>query len=120
MFDWVRKRPDNQFIYNTYFFRENHYWMYENHANRTRYGDPLYIAREWKGVPDRADGYLHTWYFTGTDIVDQAFFFKGQFREWRRRGGGEGWRELGWGRRGESWGGEESREWGKGRREWVG
>ncbi|PVD30417.1 hypothetical protein C0Q70_09683 [Pomacea canaliculata] len=80
VFDWVRKRPDNTFIYNTYFFRENHYWMYENHANRTRYGDPLYIAREWKGVPDSPDGYLHTWYYTGTDIVDEAFFFKGKKR----------------------------------------
>lgn len=54
--------------------------MYENHANRTRYGDPLYIAREWKGVPDSPDGYLHTWYYTGTDIVDEAFFFKGKKR----------------------------------------
>nr|KAG5688239.1 hypothetical protein BaRGS_034281 [Batillaria attramentaria] len=78
VFDWVRKRPDNQFIYNTYFFRENHYWMYENHANRTRYGDPLYIAREWNGVPNNPDGYVHTWYFTGTEIIDEAFFFKGE------------------------------------------
>ncbi|KAL8623615.1 hypothetical protein ACOMHN_051057 [Nucella lapillus] len=78
VFDWVRKRPDNQFIYNTYFFRENHYWMYENHANRTRYGDPLYIAREWEKVPNKLDGYLHLWYFTGTDIVNEAYFFKGE------------------------------------------
>ncbi|XP_041371054.1 matrix metalloproteinase-21-like [Gigantopelta aegis] len=76
VFDWVRKRPDNSFIYNTYFFRGNHYWMYENHANRTRYGDPLYIAREWENVPDSVDGYLHMFYFTGTAMVDDAFFFK--------------------------------------------
>ncbi|KAK3595878.1 hypothetical protein CHS0354_014708 [Potamilus streckersoni] len=77
VFDWVRKRPDNQFIFNTYFFRGNHYWMYENHANRTRYGDPLYIAREWNGVPNNLDSYAHIWYFSGNDIVDEAYFFKG-------------------------------------------
>lgn len=52
--------------------------MYENHANRTRYGDPLYIAREWRGVPNSPDGYLHKWYFTGTDIIDEAYFFTGE------------------------------------------
>lgn len=77
-FDWVRRRPDNQLIYNTYFFRDNHYWMYENHANRTRYGDPLYIAREWDGVPDNLDGYVHVLLFNGNDVVDEAYFFKGQ------------------------------------------
>lgn len=78
VFDWVRKRPDNTFIYNTYFFRENLYWMYENHANRTRYGDPLFIAREWQDVPDKPDGYVHVWYFTGNTVVDDAFFFRGK------------------------------------------
>lgn len=77
LFDWVRKRPDNQFIYNTYFFRQNRYWMYENHANRTRYGDPLYIAREWDGVPDGIDAYIHVWYFTETTMANEAYFFKG-------------------------------------------
>ncbi|XP_046372126.2 matrix metallopeptidase-21-like [Haliotis rufescens] len=78
LFDWVRKRPDNQFIYNTYFFRQNRYWMYENHANRTRYGDPLYIAREWDGVPDGIDAYIHVWYFTDTTMANEAYFFKGE------------------------------------------
>lgn len=76
VFDWVRKRPDNQFIFNTYFFRGNHYWMYENHANRTRYGDPLYITNEWGGIPDEPDGYAHIWYFSGSTVVDEAYFFK--------------------------------------------
>lgn len=79
VFDWVRKRPDNQFIFNTYFFRGNHYWMYENHANRTRYGDPLYITNEWGGIPDEPDGYAHIWYFSGSLVVDLAFFFKGEY-----------------------------------------
>ena len=79
VFDWVRKRPDNQFIYNTYFFRSTQYWMYENHAHRTRYGDPLYIAREWEGVPSDVDGYAHVWYFNGSSIVNDALFFKGNY-----------------------------------------
>ncbi|KAH9520135.1 Matrix metalloproteinase-21 [Bulinus truncatus] len=78
-FDWVRRRPDNQLIYNTYFFRDDHYWMYENHANRTRYGDPLYIAREWDGVPNKVDGYAHVFLFNGHEVVDNAFFFKGKY-----------------------------------------
>ncbi|XP_055878666.1 matrix metalloproteinase-21-like [Biomphalaria glabrata] len=77
-FDWVRKR-DNQLIYNTYFFRDNHYWMYENHANRTRYGDPLYIAREWNGVPNNLDGYAHVLLYNGQDFIPDAFFFKGEY-----------------------------------------
>lgn len=78
IFDWVRKRPDSSFIYNTYIFRKNHYWMYENHANRTRYGDPLYIALEWKGVPNYVDGYAHVWFYSGKLITDAAYFFKGE------------------------------------------
>ncbi|CAC5387251.1 MMP21 [Mytilus coruscus] len=78
IFDWVRKTPSNGLIYNTYFFRSNQYWMYENHANRTRYGDPLYVAQEWKGVPDNVDGYLHVWYFAGTRIIDDTYFLKGE------------------------------------------
>ncbi|CAG5125753.1 unnamed protein product, partial [Candidula unifasciata] len=78
VFDWVRRQPDNKFIYNTYFFRDNHYWMYENHANRTRYGDPLYIAREWEGVPDNVDGYVHIWLVDGGAVIDNVFFFKGE------------------------------------------
>ncbi|XP_048746011.2 matrix metallopeptidase-21-like isoform X2 [Ostrea edulis] len=78
IFDWVRKKPDSTFIYNTYIFRKNHYWMYENHANRTRYGDPLYVAQEWKGVPNYVDGYAHVWYYAGKLITDAAYFFKGE------------------------------------------
>ncbi|GFU45318.1 matrix metalloproteinase-21 [Nephila pilipes] len=74
VFDWVRRRPDGQLIYNTYFFRDNRYWMYENRYNRTRYGDPLSIMPEWKGIPDNIDGYTHVWTYT----EDSAYFFKGQ------------------------------------------
>lgn len=51
--------------------------MYENHANRTRYGDPLYVALEWKGVPNYVDGYAHVWFYSGKLITDAAYFFKG-------------------------------------------
>lgn len=78
VFDWVRRRPNEQFIFNTYFFRGNRYWMYENHANRTRYGDPLNIGREWEGVPNDIDGYVHIWFFDSiAGIVDVTYFFKG-------------------------------------------
>ncbi|RUS90963.1 hypothetical protein EGW08_001267 [Elysia chlorotica] len=78
VFDWVRRTHDLRYVYNTYFFRDNHYWMYENHSNRTRYGDPLYIAREWSGVPNNIDGYVHVWYFGSKKIYNEAYFFKGE------------------------------------------
>ena len=77
VFDWLRKGENGQFIYNTYFFRGHLYWMYENHANRTRYGDPLFINREWAGIPDEPDGYAHVFFFNGVNVVDDAYFFKG-------------------------------------------
>lgn len=79
VFDWVRNGPHNRFIYNTYFFRRNHYWMYENHANRTRYGDPLFVAREWSGLPDDLDGYVHVWIFSSGKLINDAYFFKGEY-----------------------------------------
>lgn len=80
VFDWLRKGENGQFIYNTYFFRGNHYWMYENHANRTRYGDPLYISREWLGIPNEPDGYAHVFFYNGVNVVNDAYFFKGTLR----------------------------------------
>ncbi|XP_064484349.1 matrix metalloproteinase-21-like [Ornithodoros turicata] len=74
VFDWVRQRPDRSLIYNTYFFQGYHYWMYENRFNRTRYGDPLQIQPEWKGVPTHVDGFVHVW----THDDDKTYFFKGR------------------------------------------
>ncbi|KAM7284656.1 matrix metalloproteinase-21-like [Ixodes scapularis] len=73
-FDWVRQRPDGHFIYNTYFFRGPRYWMYENRYNRTRYGDPLLIVPEWKGIPTNVDAFAHVW----THLHDATYFFKGE------------------------------------------
>lgn len=78
VFDWVRRNEKGTFIFNTYFFRGNHYWMYENHANRTRYGDPLYITSEWGGIPDDLDGYAQVFYIADNVVVDDAYFFKGE------------------------------------------
>ncbi|KAG0424596.1 hypothetical protein HPB47_028191, partial [Ixodes persulcatus] len=72
-FDWVRQRPDGHFIYNTYFFRGPRYWMYENRYNRTRYGDPLLIVPEWKGIPTNVDAFAHVW----THLHDATYFLKG-------------------------------------------
>ncbi|WAR21721.1 MMP21-like protein [Mya arenaria] len=77
VFDWVRRNDRGKYIFNTYFFRQQYYWMYENHANRTRYGDPLPITNEWRGVPDEPDGYAHVLIITvDNNIVDDAYFFK--------------------------------------------
>jgi len=79
MFDWVRRNDRGKYIFNTYFFRQDNYWMYENHANRTRYGDPLPITSEWRGVPNEPDGYAHVLVLTTeNEIVDDAYFFKGK------------------------------------------
>ncbi|GFO13658.1 matrix metalloproteinase-21 [Plakobranchus ocellatus] len=86
VFDWVREMPSRHsptfksYFYNTYFFRNNHYWMYDNEANRTRYGDPLNIAQEWSGVPDSPDGYVHIWIlFNSGTTINEAYFFKDKY-----------------------------------------
>ena len=48
--------------------------MYENRHNRTRYGDPLLIGPEWKGLPYPLDAFAHIWTFTR----DETMFFKGE------------------------------------------
>ncbi|XP_022242340.1 matrix metalloproteinase-21-like [Limulus polyphemus] len=75
VFDWVRRRDDGELIYNTFFFRNDHYWMYENRYNRTRYGDPRNIKPEWKSLPDKIDAYVHVWTYT----KNEAYFFKGPY-----------------------------------------
>lgn len=75
VFDFLRWRSDGSLSYNTYFFRGDHFWMYENKYNRTRFGDPLYIDTEWRGLPGDVDAYTHI--FTSTR--DSHLFFKGEF-----------------------------------------
>ena len=90
-FDWLRKstppaaagsssaaRGPSVYIYNTYFFRGSHYWMYENRFNRTRYGDPLVIADQWQGLPAVIDAFTQVISTTaGPDYVIDTFFFRG-------------------------------------------
>ncbi|XP_066944366.1 matrix metalloproteinase-21-like isoform X1 [Macrobrachium rosenbergii] len=73
--DLLRWRPDGSLSYNTYFFRDDHVWMYENRYNRTRFGDPQYIENDWHGVPNSIDAYTHVW----TATRDVHLFFKGEF-----------------------------------------
>ncbi|XP_067857632.1 matrix metalloproteinase-21-like [Heptranchias perlo] len=82
-FDWVRRErgQDGRPVigFNTYFFRDSWYWMYENRNNRTRYGDPLPICTGWRGIPTVGiDAFVHvcTW------SKDAAYFFKGT-QYWR-------------------------------------
>ncbi|XP_068113916.1 matrix metalloproteinase-21 [Hyperolius riggenbachi] len=82
-FDWVRKERNEYgelvVRYNTYFFRNGWYWMYENRNNRTRYGDPVAIPTGWQGLPaQNIDAFVHVWTWTR----DDCYFFKGT-RYWR-------------------------------------
>ncbi|XP_053548943.1 matrix metalloproteinase-21 [Bombina bombina] len=78
VFDWIRKER-NQFgelvvRYNTYFFRDGWYWMYENRKNRTRYGDPISVSTGWSGIPTQnIDAFVHVWTWT----KDASYFFRG-------------------------------------------
>ncbi|XP_002939653.2 matrix metalloproteinase-21 [Xenopus tropicalis] len=83
VFDWIRKertpRGETVYRFNTYFFKTNWYWMYENKSNRTRFGDPLPIKGGWNGIPDKdIDAYVHVW----TWNIDAQYFFKGT-QVWR-------------------------------------
>lgn len=78
VFDWIRKER-NQYgevrvRFNTYFFRNSWYWLYENRNNRTRYGDPLQILTGWRGIPVQSiDAFVHVWSWG----KDERYFFKG-------------------------------------------
>ena len=87
-FDWLRRSTPptsttsaaaspSVYIYNTYFFRGSHYWMYENRFNRTRYGDPLVIADEWQGLPADIGAFAQVITTAGSDYVIDTYFFKG-------------------------------------------
>ncbi len=81
LFDWIRMTASGSYVFNTYFFRQSRYWMYENRMNRTRYGDPLQITIEWKGVPTDVAGYAQPFFVMNypghRSLVLQTFFFKG-------------------------------------------
>jgi len=112
-FDWLRKSAPvsatstsssgaaaaasarSVYIYNTYFFRGAHYWMYENRFNRTRYGDPLVVAAQWPGLPaDGIDAFAQVIAITaGADYRIDTYFFKGRHdrrRQWRFQAGAGG------------------------------
>ncbi|XP_078586908.1 matrix metalloproteinase-21-like [Branchiostoma floridae x Branchiostoma japonicum] len=79
VFDWLRPRKDENgyttgVSYNTYFFFDGRYWMYENSQGRTRYGDPRVIRKGWEGIASRKiDGILHVL----NRFWDVLFFFSG-------------------------------------------
>ncbi|XP_069755806.1 matrix metallopeptidase-21 isoform X2 [Narcine bancroftii] len=83
IFDWIHK-DKNQYgelmiQFNTYFFRNELYWLYENRNNRTRYGDPITISIGWQGLPSNGiDAIVHIWTWTR----DAIYFFKGM-QYWR-------------------------------------
>uniref|UniRef100_F6UHX2 Peptidase metallopeptidase domain-containing protein n=1 Tax=Ciona intestinalis TaxID=7719 RepID=F6UHX2_CIOIN len=84
-FDWLRQErsPDGVFRwkYNTYFFRRQWYWLYENSNKRPRYGDPKPTAYHWSGVmqlndPHRKiDGIVHVREWNSP--LGPIYFFKG-------------------------------------------
>ncbi|XP_029313081.1 LOW QUALITY PROTEIN: matrix metallopeptidase-21 [Cottoperca gobio] len=82
-FDWIRKEktPYGEVVirFNTYFMRDDSYWLYDNRNNRTRYGDPVALQTGWRGIPmDGVDAHVHVW----SRKRDAVYFFKGaQF--WR-------------------------------------
>ncbi|XP_005994604.1 matrix metallopeptidase-21 [Latimeria chalumnae] len=83
IFDWVRKERNKHgelvVRFNTYFFRDSWYWLYENRNNRTRYGDPITLKIGWHGIPAGGiNAFVHIWTWT----KDAAYFFKGT-QYWR-------------------------------------
>lgn len=81
--DWVRKKysPGNfipAYKYNSFFFRGDSYWLYENPENRPRYGDPLEVVSHWTGVPPYLDGYTQIFTDGLFEYEITTLFFKGE------------------------------------------
>lgn len=52
--------------------------MYENRDNRTRYGDPVLVDRDWHGIPGHLDGFTQVISKNGqSDYNIDTYFFKG-------------------------------------------
>lgn len=97
VFDWVRKTVSLQYTkegfpyysysyyYNSYFYRDSYYWMYENRYDRPRYGDPLYIPTEWRGIPVFIDAATQILFNLNPSARDnpnyeiRTLFFKGRY-----------------------------------------
>jgi len=85
VFDWLRKvhspggDASSRYIYNSYFFRGQRYWMYENRFNRTRFGDPLYITEGWSGLPSTVDAYIQIIAPSAGEYVIDTYFFSGEY-----------------------------------------
>ncbi|XP_038649462.1 matrix metalloproteinase-21-like [Scyliorhinus canicula] len=84
VFDWVYQRENTDgtvtYHFNTYFFRDSWYWMYENRSNRTRYGDPIPISAGWRNLPDSdIDAFVHIWAWSSNleEKRDAQYFFRG-------------------------------------------
>jgi len=84
--DWLRKvhstdsasaSSSSHYIYNSYFFRGQRYWMYENRFNRTRFGDPLYITDGWSGLPSTIDAYMQIIAPSASEYNIDTYFFSG-------------------------------------------
>jgi len=90
VFDWLRKVPtaggdsststtSAHYIYNSYFFRGQRYWMYENRYNRTRFGDPLHVAEGWRGLPSTLDAYVQIIAPSAGEYTIDTYFFSGKY-----------------------------------------
>lgn len=83
-FDFVRtkKSTKSQRVYSTFFFRNDHYWKYENVNQKTRFGDPLLIdnGKEFKNLPRRIDTFLHVYKYSDVTKAfrDEYLFFHGK------------------------------------------
>uniref|UniRef100_H2ZLQ5 Peptidase metallopeptidase domain-containing protein n=1 Tax=Ciona savignyi TaxID=51511 RepID=H2ZLQ5_CIOSA len=84
-FDWVRRERAEDGVYrwkyNSYFFRRQWYWLYENRHHRPRYGDPKLTAHHWLGIMQindqhrKIDGIVHVRELNSPE--GPTFFFKG-------------------------------------------
>ena len=79
MMDYIRSSGTAR-IFNTFIFRGNNHWMYENRNRRTGYGYPQTITSKWNGLPANLDAYVHYFEPDQTSlsrISDNYYFFKG-------------------------------------------
>jgi len=83
VFDWLRSVPSAEapsgwrYKFNTYFFRETRYWLYENQMRRARFGDPQRIDAGWGGLRGPLDGFTQVISVEGLGFNIDTYFFQG-------------------------------------------
>jgi hypothetical protein len=61
-----------KYRFNSYFFKQDMHWLYENREGRPRHGDPVPIRRDWNGISLDMDAAVQTFRLVNVTVADYS------------------------------------------------